>query len=107
MIFILVILIFFGLELVKVKWLRFTLFLLITLIGIGVSFNQGYRTGDATARGYAAREMQEVIEIVNESSLTNSALELRAKLNLLKADIPGVLIENNRMPLLNDLGIAK
>jgi hypothetical protein len=72
-----------------------------------IVFNFGFHAGDVTARGYASREVQDVIDIVLDSSKTNTVVELRTKLESTKAEMPNVIVESDRMPLLRALNIVK
>jgi len=51
-----------------------------TLIAV---FRFGLGTGDAVARGYVSLDVQDMLEMVQDSSRTNTVDELRAKLQRL------------------------
>ena len=96
---------YFVVELIKIKWLRHATHIILLLGSIVFVFKIGFDVGNTTARGYASREVQDVIDIVLDSSKTNTVAELRAKLEIMKTETPKAIMENDRMPLLRALNI--
>ena len=92
-------------EMIKSKWIRRAIQVLLIFAGLTGAFRIGITTGDSIARANDAREVQEVIEIVQNSLTTNSVQEIQAKLEILKKEIPNVIVHDDRLPLLKALNI--
>lgn len=94
---------YFLIERIRSMWPRWILHVVLFFIGTSAAFKIGFGAGDSLERGDAARTVQEVMEMVQETSKTNTAAELRLKLEIIRRDIPKVILEDDRSVLLTDL----
>jgi hypothetical protein len=96
---------YFAVELIKLKWLRHSAHIALLFGGLIWAFRCGFNTGDVTARGEVSREVQDVIAIVSESSTTNTVNEIQVKLGIMRREMPKVIMQNDRLPLLRALKV--